>query len=163
MAKNNIEPQKKSVLPYQILIGALVILIYFAVVVYNRRASDPETVANQNNNVATIPEESGTGSATGRYKSGTFTAVGNYVSPGGKEEFSVTLTLAGGIVRDTSVIVESATPTSVQFQQEFADNYEQFVVGKNIDELKLNKVAGSSLTPIGFNDAVEKIKAQAAL
>jgi hypothetical protein len=35
------------------------------------------------------------------------------------------------------------------------------VVGKNISELQLTKVSGSSLTPQGFMDALEKIKAEA--
>ena len=35
------------------------------------------------------------------------------------------------------------------------------VVGKNIDEVAITKVAGSSLTPKGFTDALEKIKADA--
>jgi hypothetical protein len=34
-------------------------------------------------------------------------------------------------------------------------------VGKNIDELNVSKVAGSSLTSGGFNQAVEKIKQEA--
>jgi hypothetical protein len=34
-------------------------------------------------------------------------------------------------------------------------------VGKNINDLKLTKIAGSSLTPMGFNDAVAKIKMKA--
>jgi hypothetical protein len=35
------------------------------------------------------------------------------------------------------------------------------VVGKNIDEVNLGKVSGSSLTPIGFNNAIEDIRSQA--
>lgn len=162
MQQNQTPQKRKSTIPYQLLIGALVILIYFAVVVYNRRAGDSGTnvVANQNTNSETIPED---GSNSSPYKNGTYTAVGNYVSPGGREEFSVTLTLANGVINDSSVVVESGIPTSVQFQTEFASNYKQFVIGKSIEDLKLTKVAGSSLTPIGFNDAVAKIKAQAAL
>ncbi len=35
------------------------------------------------------------------------------------------------------------------------------VVGKKIDEVQLTKVAGSSLTPKGFMDALEKVKTEA--
>jgi hypothetical protein len=36
------------------------------------------------------------------------------------------------------------------------------VVGKDIDEISVSRVAGSSLTSGGFNDAIEQIKAEAA-
>ena len=35
------------------------------------------------------------------------------------------------------------------------------MVGKKLDEIKVSKVAGSSLTSGGFNQAVEEIKTQA--
>jgi hypothetical protein len=35
------------------------------------------------------------------------------------------------------------------------------VVGKNINTLNVSRVAGSSLTSMGFNDALTKIKAAA--
>ncbi|KXK09170.1 MAG: hypothetical protein UZ21_OP11001000228 [Microgenomates bacterium OLB22] len=44
----------------------------------------------------------------------------------------------------------------------FAEGYKTQVVGKSIDELKLDVVNGSSLTPKGFEDALQKIKTEAA-
>lgn len=52
-------------------------------------------------------------------------------------------------------------PNSKRFQGEFADGYKAQVIGKPIAEVFLTKVSGSSLTPKGFNDAVEKIKSEA--
>jgi hypothetical protein len=37
------------------------------------------------------------------------------------------------------------------------------VVGKRIDEVKLDRIAGSSGTPHGFNAALERIKEQARM
>jgi len=36
------------------------------------------------------------------------------------------------------------------------------VIGKSIDDIRLDKMAGSSLTTKGFNAALEKIKIEAA-
>lgn len=94
------------------------------------------------------------------YKDGVYTQVGNYTSPGGPEEIDVKLTLKNGVVVQSEVTPKATRPFSVKWQGVFAENYKALVVGKNIKELNLGKVAGSSLTPKGFNDAVEKIKAE---
>ncbi|MFA4872337.1 MAG: hypothetical protein WC659_00170 [Patescibacteria group bacterium] len=99
--------------------------------------------------------------AQDEYKDGTYTAVGNYVSPGGPEEVGITLTLKDDTIVDTSFEMKAFRPKSIEMQTAFAENYKQFVVGKNIDEVNLSKVSSSSLTPKGFNDALEKIKQQA--
>lgn len=96
------------------------------------------------------------------YKDGTYTVVGNYTSPGGAEELGVTVTLKDGVITETSVEPKATRPNSVKFQGIFAENYKPLVEGKKIDEVKLDKVSGSSLAPKGFNDALEKIKTEAA-
>lgn len=151
----------KSKLPLQIGVGVLIIIIFFAVVVYSRRNSEngEQSVANT---PTTETNNSNTESVSGMYKNGTYTAAGVYVSPGGPEEISVTVTIANGIVTNTSANPASENPVSLKFQNEFTEGYKQFVMGKNIADLKLTKVSGSSLTPTGFNDALEKIKAEAA-
>lgn len=95
------------------------------------------------------------------YTDGTYEVVGTYVSPGGPREINVTLTLQNGVVTATEFEGLATDATSKRFQGEFADGYEAMVVGKNIDEISLTKVSGSSLTPKGFMDAVEKIKVEA--
>lgn len=102
-----------------------------------------------------------TGSEAGIYQNGTYEVIGQYMSPGGPEQISVKLTLENGAITVAEVEPQAERPNSVKFQEIFADNYQELVVGKNLDELKLDKVAGSSLTPKGFNDALEKIKAAA--
>lgn len=47
-------------------------------------------------------------------------------------------------------------------QNRFADAVPAVVVGRNIDEIKVGRIAGSSRTPDGFNAALERIKAEAA-
>lgn len=95
------------------------------------------------------------------YKDGSYTAVGNYLSPGGAETLGVTLVLKDGVVMDASLEIQATRPISKQMQEVVAANFKPLVIGKSIDAVSLDKVSGSSLTPKGFNDAVVKIKAQA--
>jgi hypothetical protein len=97
------------------------------------------------------------------YKDGTYTAVGEYKSPAGAEEIGVTVTLKNDIIVDVTVEPKATVAISKRMQADFAANYKTLVVGKNIAEVKLTKVSGSSLTPAGFNDALVKIMAQAKI
>ena len=100
-------------------------------------------------------------SAAGSYKDGTYSADGNYVSPNGTETVGVELTLAGGTVSDVKITPHPSNPNTKKFQGEFAGGIQSQIVGKKLDEIKVSKVAGSSLTSGGFNEAVTKIKSQA--
>lgn len=95
------------------------------------------------------------------YTDGTYTESGDYTSPNGAEKVDVTLTLESNTVTDVTVVGYGENPNSIQFQGEFIDGIADEVVGKNIDELSVDKVAGSSLTSGGFNKAVDAIKADA--
>lgn len=95
------------------------------------------------------------------YKDGTYSAVGSYKSPAGDESIQVKLTLKDNLVSEIDVIGNATNPMSIKKQKEFTDGYKVLVVGKNIKDLKLDKVSGSSLTPKGFNDAIEKVKSAA--
>ncbi|HEY8754565.1 MAG TPA: hypothetical protein VIM40_13075 [Arthrobacter sp.] len=97
----------------------------------------------------------------GHYKDGTYSADGTYRSPNGAETVGVQLTLASGTVTAVNITQHPSNPNTRKFQGEFAGGIAAQVVGKNIDQLNVGKVAGSSLTSGGFNDAVEKIKAEA--
>jgi len=106
---------------------------------------------------SSMPPEPGAAS----YKDGTYTAQGEYVTHAGPESVTVTLTLKDGIVTDSQFQGTPNAMMSGRYMQMFADNYKPMVIGKSIDSLELSKVSGSSLTPMGFNDALAKIKAQA--
>ena len=95
------------------------------------------------------------------YKDGTYTAEGDYTSPGGPEQINVTLTLQNNIVTDATVVPEAQRSMSVHFQGLFTANFKPLVIGQNLNAVHLDAVSGSSLTPKGFNDAIAKIKVQA--
>jgi uncharacterized protein with FMN-binding domain len=108
------------------------------------------------------PDASDSGASTGGYTDGTYTEDAEYTSPGGTEEIEVTVTLADGVITEVEVVGDGDNPNSKRYQGEFADGIGDVVVGKSIDEISVDKVAGSSLTSSGFNDAIEEIKADAA-
>jgi uncharacterized protein with FMN-binding domain len=100
-------------------------------------------------------------SSNASYKDGTYTAPGTYVSPGGEEHISVTLTLAKNIVTAVKVVTVKADPTAAGYEQMFEGGISAAAVGKNINSLNIGVVSGSSLTSMGFNKALATIKADA--
>nr|WP_201470284.1 hypothetical protein [Microbacterium hydrocarbonoxydans] len=101
-------------------------------------------------------------SASGEYADGTYTADGSYQTPETVEEISVTLTIADGVVSEVEVTGDPQARESEQYQGQFIEGISDEVVGKSLDEIEVSRVAGSSLTSGGFNEAVESIKEQAA-
>lgn len=126
--------------------------------------SAQQSAAQENQPAATgaASSSSASGSGSGTYKDGTYSADGNYRSPNGTETVGVQLTLSNGTVSAVEITQHPSNPNTRRFQGEFAGGITEQVVGKSLDEIKVSKVAGSSLTSGGFNQAVEEIKAQAA-
>lgn len=95
------------------------------------------------------------------YKDGTFTQTAPYQTPGGQETVTVTATLKSGTVTAVTVTGSEGTPNSKHYVEAFKGGVSGEVVGKKIAGLKVGAIAGSSLTPNGFNAAVAKIAAAA--
>ena len=96
------------------------------------------------------------------YKDGTYSENAAYSSPAGQESLGVTLTIKDGVVSSVSISKNATNETSIQYQTLFADGISSLVVGKPIDSLgSIGAVNGSSLTPVGFNAAVEAVMADA--
>lgn len=96
------------------------------------------------------------------YTDGTYTAEGSYRTPETTETIEVTITLADDVITAVEVVGDPQAPQSVQYQGRFIGGISDEVVGRDIDEISVSRVAGSSLTSGGFNDALETIKAEAA-
>ena len=154
---------KKSGLNVGLIVLAIFIIVAVAIVAV--QMTKKKEVAKQEQS-AMAPTETGvkestTTAAMAAYKNGIYSAVGDYMSPGGAEQIDVKVTLKDNVITDAVVVSKATRPNSKLFQGMFVSNFKGQVVGKNIDEVKLTKVSGSSLTPKGFNDALEKIKSQA--
>lgn len=129
-----------------------------------RTPEQPENVQAPEEEV--VPSEEPTTDTTGPasgsvYRDGTYSANGAYTSPNGAETVSVSLTLKGDAVTAATFTGNGTNPTTRFYQQKFSEGYKAQVVGKDLASLSLGAVNGSSLTPIGFMDAVAKIKAEA--
>lgn len=99
--------------------------------------------------------------ASGAYDDGTYTATGDYTNPGGLATIDVELTIEGNEVTAVTVTPTAAGGNSLQFQTQFAGGVADEVVGRPLDEVEVDTIAGSSLTGVGFNDAVAQIKDEA--
>ena len=94
------------------------------------------------------------------YKDGTYTATGTY--GGLPSHLTVTVNLQQGLISQVQVKTHATDPTSLDYQRRFADAVPQVVEGKPLKDVKVGKLAGSSGCPIGFNDALDQIRKQAA-
>ena len=120
------------------------------------------TAAADNTSTGGSDSSDGATSASGDYTDGTYTESGSYQAPSGEETVEVTVTLADNKITDVKVVGEATDPQAKRHQGEFSDGIAGEVVGKNIDEIKVDKVGGSSLTSGGFNEAIDAIKSDAA-
>jgi hypothetical protein len=93
------------------------------------------------------------------YADGQYSADGWYGNL--PSSIGVTVTLADDVITEVAVTPHATNPTSLELQERFAEAIPDVVIGRNIDELEIDRLAGSSGTPIGFNDAIAQIRNQA--
>jgi uncharacterized protein with FMN-binding domain len=107
------------------------------------------------------PENKEGESSSNNFKDGTFSSTGNYQSPGGDESVEVSVNIENNKIQSVTTSSNAANSTSKRYQELFKEGVSGEVVGKELNEIDLSKVNGSSLTAIGFNAAIENIKNQA--
>ncbi len=102
-----------------------------------------------------------TASGVSEYTDGTYTVRGVY--GGAPSYMTITITLDDDTI--TAVWVEPMpdnNDTSRGYQERFAAAVPDEVIGKSIDDLEVGIIAGASGCADGFNDALAKIRDQAA-
>lgn len=82
---------------------------------------------------------------------------GNYT-----ESLGVQLTISNDYVTGAMVTNEADNDTSSWYQDQFIANYKSYVIGQPLKTLNVPNIAGGSLTPIGFNNAVSTIRTLAS-
>ncbi|NBD73956.1 hypothetical protein GVX82_02855 [Patescibacteria group bacterium] len=98
------------------------------------------------------------------FADGTYTATADYLTPRRTTHtVDLTLTLEDDVVTAAAVTYDGkpAGEYSNDYQEGFDAAYEAEVVGQPIENISLSRMGGSSLTPQGFNDALEAVKAEA--
>jgi len=106
--------------------------------------------------------DAGSGSSSGTYKDGTYSAEGSYQTPETVEKIKVSLTISDGSVTAVEVTGDPQARETRQYQADFIGGISNEVVGKKLDDLSVDKVGGSSLTSGGFNAAVKEIRTEAS-
>jgi uncharacterized protein with FMN-binding domain len=95
------------------------------------------------------------------YLDGTYAAGGSYTSPGGITGIDVAVQLKDDIISWVLITPGTFVGDPGKFQQQFAAAIPDAVIGKDIDSIVISRIAGSSLTSIAFNQALDKIKREA--
>lgn len=141
-----------------LIISALVVigLIALAIALLNN-----DDVSNKSTGTSSSQQSQSGETKVSTYTDGTYAADGRYLSPGGGESIRVEVQLRDNIIVASEVKGDATSSEGKEYQQRFISNYKDMVVGKNIDEVSLTRVAGSSLTSNGFNDALESIREDA--
>ena len=150
-------------------IGILVITIIGLAVVQFGKAGQSGSTSNtqtalsvvQTSTTGVTVNKKTTNSAQSDYKNGTYTASATYQTPEEPESLEITVTLDNNVVTDAIFNGQARDKTSREMQALFAEGFKEQVVGKPIDEIALTVVNGSSLTPKGFMDALQKVKQEA--
>lgn len=142
-----------------VIVVVLIGIVTTAAIVLNNNSNSTSTTDTTGTN--SVPSRNS--STKGTYKDGTYSAKGAYSTPGGRESIELTVTLASNVITTTSLKNNAVSGEAEEYQNKFSSGYKSSVVGKNIDEVFLSRVAGSSLTSNGFNTALEQIKSDAAV
>lgn len=162
---------------------AVIIAVFIPVAVIGtfvmKQDGDDAVVTNSNTPAATTPATTPPATSTGTdagttagtttaapttttsYMNGTYSAVGQYITPEGQQSITVTLTVDNDLVTSATVVGAATAEASKMWQSKFVSGVQAQVVGKKLASLHLTNVSGSSLTPIGFNSAVSDIQNQA--
>jgi uncharacterized protein with FMN-binding domain len=133
--------------------------ISVTLVISSCQTTDKEVEQSSYSSNAGVNSSSSTAIDESVYSDGVYEATGQYGSL--PSSITVTVTLVDEVITDVKVTPHATNPTSLNLQRRFATAVPQVVVGKRIDEVKVGRLAGSSGTPDGFNDAIEQIKEQA--
>lgn len=133
--------------------GISVALITAGCATVNREAVRPTPAPT-----TVVPRSSAASSPAASYADGEYTATGQY--GGLPSSITVTATLSNNVITAVEVTPHATDPTSLDYQERFANAVPAEVVGKPIDEVRVGRLAGSSGTPNGFNAAIQRIKEQ---
>jgi uncharacterized protein with FMN-binding domain len=139
----------------------IVLIGIVASVVIAVQTNNEQPTANQSPSSSNTSMTESTDTST--YENGTYSATGSYLSPGGRESIGLTVTIENGVITSTELTQNATDGEAREYQSAFAGGYSELVVGKNVNEVSLSRVAGSSLTSNGFNDALDQIKADATV
>ncbi|MFK3835729.1 hypothetical protein [Microbacterium sp. NPDC087868] len=90
------------------------------------------------------------------YRDGTYEATGWYGSLPSHQD--LTLTIEDDRVTEVAITAPAEDPTSLEHQQRFAAALGDEIIGRDIDSIALDRLAGASGCSEGFMNALAEIK-----
>lgn len=158
---------RTAAVPRPVRIGVAAVGVAGAFALAGCAASDtataPTTAAPESTTTpAPAASASESTSSSSTYADGTYTAEGSYATPESVETIVVTVTLESDVITAVEVTGDPQKRESEEYQGRFIGGIADAVVGQDIDQISVSRVAGSSLTSGGFNQAIDTIKSEAA-
>ncbi len=170
---------RKNLIIAGVIIGTSLLVISGGIIFWNSRNSPDNasntTTSTQNsvqlqdgtvcseNDRCFVPSDINTtvSSQITRYNDGSYTTEVVYSVPDGFNRLKLSVKLENGKIVDANVTQSDIDEESRKYDRRFQSAYKSFLLGQEIDSLKLDIVSGASLTSGAFNDALEKIRQQA--
>ena len=108
--------------------------------------------------VTPVPTATTTPAADGNadYRDGQYAATGWYGSLPSHQD--VTLTIRDDTVTEVVITTPAENPTSLEHQQSFAAALPEAIVGRDIDTVNIDRLAGASGCSEGFMNALAEIR-----
>jgi uncharacterized protein with FMN-binding domain len=151
--------RKDMTAPRRKTLRSAIIAICVAAATAGCATTDAQVTTSSSASNTSVAAPGSPSSRRSKYTDGTYNASGQYGSL--PSSIGVSVTLDEGVITAVTVTPQATDPTSLDYQTRFARAIPALVVGRNIDEVNLSKVAGSSGTPDGFNAAIQRIKTEA--
>lgn len=124
------------------------------------KTSEVETTttgSNMTGTTVTTGSVSGNTAKPSAKLNGTFHLVKGYPSPGGPETMDATVVIKDDIITAVSAKNVAIAAKSKFMQDKFIEGIAGQIVGKNIKDVQVSHVNGSSLTAKAFNDALHAL------
>jgi uncharacterized protein with FMN-binding domain len=146
------------------LVGIVVATVILGGAVIAADKLKTKSVTAANTEIPTTPTDTPAATATpssSGYKDGSYSATATYRVPHGSESIGVTLTVKNGTVTGSSLQQSMSDRESQRYQEDFAAEYQAYVVGQKLSSLNVPVVAGASDTSDAFNQAANQITQKA--
>ncbi len=150
------QSQRKTIITFLAVIIVVVVIVGAVAAASKNKSATSIASSSRSASMSATAAKS-----TATYTDGEYKATGSYESPGGTENIAVDVTIANNIVTATTATSGANDSEAEVYQSQFISGLKKYVVGKNVNDIKLSRVSGSSLTSQGFNDALTQIRNQA--
>lgn len=95
------------------------------------------------------------------YRNGLYTTEVTYRTPAGMYKMEVSMNISNDIITNSNISFDAAASKS-DYSSDFANNFKNEVIGKDLGTINLSRVGGASLTSRAYNNAVETVKGKAS-